>query len=345
MKIHNKNLISIITAALLIVMCNIEIRAESIAFGYFYNKSENRGMDYLQQLLPNSFASSIKNKHNTDTVKPGKLLFLNSEGGEFTGRDIEEKDLQRISYYFSDDYFVYGNYQPLPGNRIKINVRIYKRYSNRVFSFTEEGKLETELFRFVDRIAYQIKNIASDSMHYKSETIANKSKLSIITNISGDNLNLLYFSFLKNGFKLSSVQGNELYTHIDENQINTLSTLSASNASYNIISNRSEVDLPHGTWSGAGYYKDLLKQRDVFDKYAFNFEKTFEKFSKRIINYQQDYFIIIGFDEDMQKAWIRCISLKNNRLILAESGINGSDVKEISEKIINILSSDLPKKF
>lgn len=348
MKIFNKHLAIMAAVVLFLITSDTDLLADSVAFGYFINKSENRSMDYLQMLLPNSFASSLKNKHNIDTVKPGKLIFLNTAESEFTGKEIEEKDLKKISYYFADDYFVYGNYQPLPGNRIKINVKIYKKYTNRVFSFTEEGKLETELFRFIDRVSYQIKNITSDSMYYKSDSITQKSKISIITNVSGEDLNLLYFSFLKNGYRLSSVQGNELYSHLDENQIKKLSTVSAANAYYHIISDKSEIELFHGTWSGASYYKNLLKQRDVFNKYAFNFEKTFESLSKKIQNFQPDsfdYFIVIGFDEDQENAWIRCISIKNNKLILTESEIKGKGVGEISEKIINTLTSDPPKKF
>lgn len=348
MKILKKTIPAIIIAVLLINVNQGELHANSVAFGYFINKSDNRGMDYLQQLLPNSFASSLKNKHNIDTVKPAKLVFLNSEKNEFKDKEIEEKDLKKISYYFADDYFVYGNYQPLPGNKIKITVKVYKRYTNRVFSFTEEGKLETELFRFVDRISYQIKNIASDSMHYKSQAITKNSKISIITNASGKDLNLIYFTFMKNGYTLSSVQGNELYNNLDESRILKLSTVSAANAYYSTISDRSEINLLHGTWSGALYYKDLLKQREVFNKYAFNYEKTFESLTKKILNFKPDafdYFIVIGFDEDQEKAWVRCLSIKNNKLILTESGISGNSVEEISEKIVNILSANIPDKF
>jgi hypothetical protein len=66
------------------------------------------------------------------------------------------------------------------------------------------------------------------------------------------------------------------------------------------------------------------------------------------MNFQSDsfdYFIVIGFDEDMESAWVRCVSLKNNKLILTESGIAGNSVGEISEKIINILSAAPPNKF
>jgi len=348
MKFFKKNLLSTIVSLLTIVFFNTELSAESIAFGYFLNKSENRGMDYLQQLLPNSLASSLKNKYDIDTVKPGKLDFLNSEKSKFSKKTIEEKDLFEISSLFSESYFVYGNYQPLPDNRIKLNVLIYQNKGNYVFSFTEEGKLETELFKFIDRISYQIKNIASESMLYKSEVLAHQSKISIITNITGEDLNLLYYSFMKNGYRITSVQGNELNNCLDEKQILKLNTVSTTNAYYHIISNRSEIILPHGTWSGKKYYMDLQEQKKIFNKYAFNFENTLETLSKKIINFQPysfDYFIIIGFDKDIKNAWVRCVSIKNNRLILSESAINGSNIPEISEKIIKSLTSELPKKY
>ena len=185
-------------------------------------------------------------------------------------------------------------------------------------------------------------------MFYKSETLAKKSKVSIITNIAGEELNALYYIFMKNGFRLSSVQGNELYTHLDENRIKSLFTISAPNANYNIIADRSAIDLPHGTWSGAKYYKNLLIQRDIYNKYAFNFDKTFDELTRKVRNFQDDtfdYIIIIGFDEDKKTAWIRCQSLKTSRLILAESEIKGSDVEEITEKILKTLTSELPDKF
>lgn len=343
----NISLTKLFVTVLIFICCN-ELKAETIAFGYFINKSENRGLDYLQQVLPNSFASSLKNKHKIDTIKPGKLSFLNAESGDYTGREIEERELPGVSPFLGADFFVYGSFEPLTGNRIRLNVKIYRTYSTRVFSFTEEGQLETEIFSLVDRISYQIKNIASDSMFYKSETLAKKSKVSIITNIAGEELNAIYYQFMKNGFRLSSVQGNELYTHLDENSIKSLFTISAPNANYNIITDRSAINLPHGTWSGAEYYKNLVLQRNTYNKYAFNFDKTFDELTRKVRNFQADtfdYIIIIGFDEDKKTAWIRCQSLKTSRLIVAESGIEGSDVEEITEKILKTLTSELPDKF
>ncbi len=54
MKILKKTIPAIIIAVLLIHVNHGELHANSVAFGYFINKSDNRGMDYLQQLLPNS---------------------------------------------------------------------------------------------------------------------------------------------------------------------------------------------------------------------------------------------------------------------------------------------------
>lgn len=333
--------------AFIFTTCGI-LHAETVAFGYFINKSDNRGLDYLQQVLPNSFASSLKKKHSIDSIKPGKLDFLNTASGENSGKDIEEKELPALSPLIGADYFVFGSFEPVAGSKIRLNIKIYKTYSTRIFTFIDEGQLETEIFRLVDRISFQIKNIASDSMLYKSETLAKNSKVSIITNIEGEDLNSLYYLFMKNGFRLSSIQGNELYTHIDENQIDFLSTVTAPNATYDIITDRSAVDLAHGTWSGVKYYKGLLIQRDIYNKYAFNYYKTFDDFAKKVRGFQSDtfdYFLIIGFDKDRKKAWIRCQSLKNSKLITTESNISGSDVEDISGKIIQTLTSEMPDKF
>ncbi len=335
-----------LTAFVIINCCRLN--AETVAFGYFINKSDNRGLDYLQQVLPNSFASSLKKKHSIDSIKPGKLDFLNSNSSEYAGRDIEEKELPALSPLVGADYFVFGSFEPAAGNKVRLNIKIYKTYSTRIFTFVDEGQLETEIFRLVDRISFQIKNIASDSMLYKSEPLSKNSKVSIITNIEGVELNTVYYSFMKKGFKLSSVQGNELYTHIDEHQIDFLSTVTAPNATYDIITDRSAVDLAHGTWSGAKYYKGLLIQRDIYNKYAFNYYKTFDDLTKKVRGFQTDafdYFLIIGFDKDRKKAWIRCQSLKNSRLITTESNISGRDVEELTDKIIQTLTSEMPDKF
>lgn len=341
-------ILKFLTAVLIILTYQNLLHAETVAFGYFSNKSDNRGMDYLKQVLPNSFASSLKNKHDVDTIKPGKLSFLNSEDSDYKGRDIQEHELPVISPNIGADYFVYGEYNPLPGNRIKLTIKIYRTFSTQVFSFTEEGKLETEMFKFVDRLSYQIKNIASKTMLFKTTPIVKNSKVGIISNITGEELNILYYSFLKKGYKISSVQGNDLYNQVDDKNIKALYTVSASNAYYNIISDRTSVVLPHGTWSGSKYYKDILTQSDTFNKYAYNFSKTLESFSEKLKKIQPDsfdYFIVIGFDKSKENAWMWCISLKDNRLVVTESGITGGDIEEITGKVINTLSSDLPGKL
>ncbi|HOP61889.1 MAG TPA: hypothetical protein PK358_02185 [Spirochaetota bacterium] len=342
------NILKSLSATLIIIfMCHSAVSAETVAFGYFTNKSESSSMDYLQKVLPNSFASALKNKHNVSSLKPGKIPILNSKESKYTGKEIEDNDLIDLSSYIRADYFVFGNFTPLSGNRIRLTIKVHKTNTTKVFSFTEEGRLETEIFRLVDRITFKIKNIASDSMLYKAGTIVNNSKVSIITNIEGEDLNILYYNFMKNGYKLSSVQGNEIYTHLDENSIMSLYTVHTQNASYKIIADRSEVELLHGTWSGAQYYRDLIQQRDIYNKYAFNFEKTIENFTNRALDFDRgsfEYLIIIGFNDDKNTAWIRGISLKDNKLITAESEITGGNIEEISVKIINSLRTELSEK-
>jgi len=322
--------------------------AETVAFGYFINKSNNSGLDYLGKVLPNSFASVLRNKTDLSVIKPEKLDFLNNEKSVYYGREIEEKELLKLSDSISADYFVYGSYEPIADNKIRLNIRVYRTNTNRVFSFIEEGRLEAAIFKLVDRIGYRIAQIASDSMLYKSDTLEKNSRIGIISNIEGEELNILYYELMKSGYKISYIQGNELYTHLDSEQIKKINTITTVNADYNIISDRAQIDLPYGTWSGTKYYKKIIQERDTFNKYAFNFNKTWDDYLKKIKKFNEspfDYFMIIGFDEDKESAWIRCVSFKNNRLIVSQSSIKGKSVEEISQKIVNAISGSLPEKF
>lgn len=319
--------------------------AESAAFGYFTNESGNESLDYLEKILPNSFASTLKNKHNFDIIKPGQIPVLTAQEDSGFKTEFREGDLPVLTEDINADYFIYGTFKPLENNKVLLKVSVYKTGTSSVFQFEQTGYLETEVFKLIDKIALQISNIASDSIIYKNDKVTAKSKLAIITNIEGVDLNSLYFEFLNGGYRLSPTQGNELYGIIDDEQINKFYHISGVNASYHQIYNRKEIELMYGTWSGADYIKKVSGEKQTFDQYAFNFNKTkneiLKKF-KELNNSSIDYIVIIGFDECRSNAWVRCIDVKNNNLIITESGIKGSSISEITKNIIISMTTDLP---
>jgi len=337
------NLILSVTA---IVLISIEANAKSAAFGFFINESENESFDYLEKILPNSFAGTLKTRYNFDIIKPGRITTLTSqEDTGFKKEIIREEDLTQITEDIDADYFIYGSFKPLDDNKIKLTIKIFKKGTESVFQFEDTGYLETEIFKLIDKIAVQIKNIANDSMIYKKDTIPSKSKLAIFTNIEGDDLNSLYYEFLTSGYKLSSIQGNELHSLMDYEQITKFYHFSGSNASFHLIHNRKDVKLMHGTWSGTGYYNKIMEEKKIYEEYSFNYMDTKNKILKKLksLNTNEiDYIIIIGFNEEKDNVWIRCLNLKDNKLLITEAGITGSSINEIAGKIIKSMTTGLP---
>ena len=327
------------------LMINTVAGAESISLGYFINKSGNENLNYLEKILPNSFASTLKNKYDINVIKPGQITFLTEEEDPEQVIDIKDDDVLSLNDELDTDYFVYGHFKSLDNNRIKLFINVFKKDTKSIFHFEETGYLQTEMFKLIDKISVQIKYIATDEMIYKYEKVSPKSKFSIITNIEGEDLNCLYYEFLSSGYKLSSTQGNELYNIIDYEQINKLYHVSGVNASFHIIHNKKEIELWHGTWSGNAYYKKIIEDQKTFEQFTFNYQSKYDEFLKKLHDFDKnstDYLIIIGFDEDKTTAWIRCLTIKDNRLLLTETGIEGSSVNEISKKIINSLTTGLP---
>jgi len=338
----------ILSAVILLSFAEINASAESAAFGYFINESGNETLDYLEKILPNSFASALKNKHDFDVIKPAQIPGINPSDDKEAKKVIREEDLQEITDDICADYFIYGSFKPIENNKIKLTIFVHKIGTTSVFQFEDTGYLETEIFKLVDKIAIQIKNIASESMIYKNETVAPKSKLAILTNIEGDELNSLYYEFLTGGYKISQTQGNEIYGLMDSDQIRKFYHLSGVNASFHMIAGKKDVPLWYGTWSSTEYFRMISEEKKALDRFSFNYIDTKSELLKKIkafSNNSIDYIIIIGFDDCKSNAWIRCLSLKDNKLIITESEISGSSIDEITRKIIQSITTGLPNKI
>jgi len=340
----NKRSIIVSILAALVFLAGRPIFAESVAFAFFSNKSDKASLNYLKEVLPNTIASSLNKKYNISARKPSNVDFLSkyAEGDD----SIPEKVLRPLSPELVADFFIFGYFEDLNQNKIRISTKIYSQGSNEVFTFIEEGDLGTDMFNLVDKIAYRINNIISYRQYFKDRAIEPKARISIITNLEGEELNICYSEFLKNGYRVFSSVGNELKTEFDYEKMNYLYTFYTTNAQYEKIAYRSEIFLAHGTWSGAKYYRDLLKERDIYNKYAFEYGKTISGYINKVRNDNLfDYSLIISVDKDTNKAWVRCISIKDFKLVYLEKNIDALEIDQLARKIIMELSTNMPEKF
>ncbi len=313
--------------------------AETIAVGNFINISSKNEFNYLESILPTALASSLSTKYKINIIKPKEIeKILKAKSLE----KYTEQDLHNISSYIKSRYFVYGSFEPQKNNKIKTVIHVYKVSSSSIFTFTDEGFREVEIFSLIDRISTHIKNITNPAMVYKSENLKQNSRLAVLTNIQGEDLNRLYFEIMNKGHKLNSFQGSSIYNNIEKEDIDKLHYISSETASFRKIHDKNTIELYYGTWSGESHFKDIKEQQGIYEKYTLNYsimdKKTFAAINKAAPD-KIDYLLIIRFNKNKKKAWIRCVNLNTRSLIFSSAEIAGKSVNDVAQKILALISS------
>lgn len=336
-------------AALVILLCIPALRldaAEKLAFGYFINTTGDDEYDYLEEVLPKSIASAMRNRYSFRTMSPNKIQILvekNTNNIAKADRMIQEKELSGLAESIPADFLIYGTFTPDENNRVKVKISVHRIGSGTVFRFEDTGELEMGIFRLVDKVAIQLNNYLNEHAAYKYDVIKAKSKIAILSNIEGDELNWCYYAFMTSGYRVSSIQGNDIYSYLDDDTIEKFINFEAANASLDYITVKSQAGLIQGTWSGVKYYRDIFSARDTYNRFAFNFKKSMDDVlaSIRSQDSDLDYIIIIGFNGCHDSAWYRCIDIRNNRIMSFQYGIEGDSVDDVTKKIITDMTSPL----
>jgi len=330
--------------ALLLIFNSHSYAASKIAFGYLANRSKDANFNYLESVFPNSFANSIKNLLKIKVLKPQKINKILASHNIKLKKDYQPYELADITDIISSDYFIYGNFTTLPDSKIKIVINLYFSSNNKIFTFTNTGKMEKAIFKLVDRITQIFINFLGEQNLFISENVPKGSTIAILTNIDGDNLNSLYYSFLRRGYNLAGMNGNTLYNYLTEKTIDKFRFILTNDNSYDIITDRTTLKFISGTWASEKYNQKLIKIKKIYKKYDYNYLATKNNILNRLEDsYKIDALLIIGFNRPKNSAWARCINIKDKKLILMQSNIKGSDISEIGSKISGSLIKK-PKK-
>ncbi len=319
--------------------------APTMAFGYLANNSGDENFDYLETIFPNSFANSIKNIFDVNVIKPISVNKLLKKYKSKLEKNYRPYELPDLSEKINVDLFIYGNFTPLPGDRIKIVLHLYAENSKRIFTFTNIGKMETEIFRLVDRITNILINFMDSRRLYFTQKIKPGSRIGFFTNITANELNELYYPFLQKGYLVSYLQGNTHGDDINTGDMQIFENVTTRDNSYDIITDMRRVKFLMGTWAGKRYSEDMQFARKMFQRNDLYYQKTKDQAMERLyqtFNGKMDYILIVGFNKGRSKAWVRCINLKRKDLIWIESNIKG-DIREIGNKMIQRMSFGLKK--
>jgi len=335
-----------VIAAFLALTVLVTLRADAVptmAFGYLSNSSDDKNFDYLESLFTNSFANSLNKLFNVNVIRPGEVDTLLKKHDSSLQKKYQPFEVQDLLEKINADYFINGKFAPLPDNRIKITMSVFARGHNSIFTFTNTGRLETELFKLVDRIALVMTDFFGDENLYRTEVIQPGKKLAILTNIDGPDLNELYHAFLSKGYKLASMQGNYVKNYMDEAEIGHFKYIAAAENQYDIFSDTRTFVFKYGTWASDPYVEKVTYMRNMLKIYDFGYNSVrnelLGKLSARFGGI--DNLLVIGFDSGVGSAWVRCINVREKDLVWMQSNITGKSSGDIANKIIERMSTKL----
>ncbi len=207
-----------------------------VAFGYLANKSSAREFDYLETLFPNSFAASLGAVYDVGIKRPRDIdVFLKKKHNTPLNKSFENFEIPVLADRINSDIFIYGDFEPLPGNRIKIVMNIYLGGSREIFSFTNVGMMETEIFRLVDRISLVVLEFLQDERLFRASSMTQNSQIVLLSNLDGAELNEQYIALMKRGFTVLGFQSGEIMNKVRPDDFERLKYLRSLNNSYDKI--------------------------------------------------------------------------------------------------------------
>lgn len=339
-------MIKIVTTLLFIIFIfSSNLSANTLAFGYLKNETNNKAFNFLQVIFPNSFASTLKSSYKGTILKPSTINNILKKEGLKLKYSYSNKELPKLLKIINADYFIYGSFLPQQNENIKITIHMYISKTKELFTFVDTGKMETEIFKLVDRIAIIFKNLANENLYYKNKRIIKNTNLAFITNISRQHLNEFYFPFFKKNFSISYVQNSDLNTHYNDIQFNSFTQIFTSPVGLKNVEDEKDLEFQYGTWNNSKQIKLINKTINTLKLYYYDFPETKNKALTNLANAYNnniDYLFLIKFNKSHNKILLRCIDMRSKLVIWYQSNIDASGKTDSNYQNI---ASNIIKQF
>ena len=317
--------------------------APTMAFGYLENRSGDHEYDFLETVFPNIFANAIQNIFDVTALKPAEINSRLKKYGLALAKTYQPHELIDLTDCISADYFISGNFITLPGNRITMRLTLYGRGLNRIFTFTNTGAMETEIFRLVDRITAILVDFLGRDNYFKSRPIPQGSRVGVLTNLDGARLNQLYAALHQAGFRIAGIQGNELYNPIGDG-IDQFKWIVTEENSFQMVSDPRVMRFLFGGWSDDRYAREVQYRRETHRIYNLGYDKTKRRALERLkALYGLDALLIVGFNTLRTKAWVRCIDVNTRECVWMQSNLSGG-IEGVCSRLTEGMLPELKKK-
>lgn len=311
-----KYVLALTVICLLLFPSDAKSAGYSVAFGYFKNASNNSNYDYLDKLFPFSFATSMKKKG----IKAFKPLEFHSKDEDPTKIVYKESDYAKWCAKSGADFFITGDFTPYE-ERVILNIHIYNKFSNEIISFTQEGKLETELFNLVDKLTNTLSLIATTDYKYKKRPIRS-GRIGVITNVSGHELNALYIPLMEKGYNIAAIQCTDINNFYEPKSFHAFNEVfTVKSGIKNSPYSDEKVIFHYDTGENKNAVRDFKLVRNIINVYVANSAENVTKYAGKMSSSfgGLDYLLIISFDFNTKKMYIRCVDIVQNEVVWIES--------------------------
>lgn len=329
----------------LFLVCELSPAAGApvIAFGYLHNKSGNGNYDYLEVIFPNSFASTIQPFLAAEVRKPLQVEEILKKRGCTLKKHYDRGELSGLAAMIGADVFISGGFTPLPRNRLEIELSLYNHRSGELLTFTNTGKMETEIFRLVDRIALIVVNFLGRESLYKTRRIMPGSGIAVLTDLDAREMNLLHHTFIKKGYRLAALQVGDLRTVVCPAVTGHFRFIQTPLCSYwNMREGRETGALPPMC---AG---EAVRLDGLYDRHGGNHPAVEGAALERLhgsLGRGYDFLLVIGFSGNRKSCWLRAIDMKGKELVWIQSGmrapsLTGVPVVDMGSRIAESMASE-----
>ncbi len=321
-----------------------------VAFGVLANETEDASHGFIELIFPKSFASSIANRYDVRVLNPLQTEGVLKKAKMDLKKNYSFAELPELVEKLNAQVFINGSYAALKDNRIRISVNVFVRGSGEVFTFTNVGRMETDISILVDRVSVVIMNFFEEDS-YRALTIGPGKRIGILTNLDNLELNRLYGVFMDRNYPVAAIQGNHLRQYLRSDTIAAFKSVRTGKTSYAAITDWRNIRLSQGAWSGpdeAGSIDFVKRVYRVFETGYQELKKdTLERLDMAFSG-NMDYLMIIGFSDNRAKAWMRCVDVKSRDLVWLEDNYfagTGDPVESLGAKIVDSLVRPMKNPF
>lgn len=321
-----------------------------VAFGFLANETVGGAYSFIETIFPNAFARAIADRYDVDVIQPADVDNILKKNRDLLKKSYAYYEFPELVDKLNAQVFINGSYEVRDGKTFRISINVFTKGSNEVFTFTNIGKMESDVRRLVDRVGVIIMDFFEKD-HYKLSDIRPLSRIGILTNLDNIELNCLYAAFLDKDYSVIAVQGNHLKAYLGGEAIEKFKYIRTGRSSFTSITDWRKINLYTGSWANPRHARGIELVKRIYRIYDLGYAEAKNSALSRLraaFFNKLDYIMIIGFNDRRTSAWTRCIDLREKDLVWIKDDYRsneGDPLVSLSRKIVESLAHPADNPF